>query len=89
MSSTRHNAPESVPTTTSDSEMLMALVKVLSANVPKTQFLPVSAFGDVELGACSAFERDLDGDTGLTSESLQILTCLTPTLESVSAYNAS
>lgn len=80
LSSTIQSAPESVPTTASESVIPTTLVKVLSARAPKTQFLPERAFGAVLLGPSPVLARDLVGDAGLISGSLQTFTCRTPTL---------
>lgn len=83
VSSNRHNAPVSEPTTASLSEIVAIQVKVLSPNAPNKQFLPERAFGAGlgELAPGSAFRRDLGGDPGLCSGSLQTFTCRTPVLQ--------
>ena len=56
--------------------MLATQVKVLFPREPNKQFLPESAFGAGlgEFAADSIFKRDLVGDPGLCSGSLQALT---------------
>lgn len=86
LSSMRHKAPDSVPTTASWSEMLPTQLKVLSPSGPKRQFLPDRAFGAGfgEGPAPSTFKRDLVGETGRGVGSLHTLTWRTPVLRKVS-----
>jgi hypothetical protein len=78
----KHRVPVSVPITASWSEILATQVNVLSPNVPNKQFLPCSAFGAGPgvLACGSTCRRDLVGDPGVVSGSLQTFTWRTPTL---------
>lgn len=82
-SSSKHNAPVSVPNRASKSEMLATQVNVQSPSEPRRQFLPVSALGPglEKLVVPSIVNRGLLGETGRASGSRQALTCRRPTLE--------
>ena len=84
----RHTSPFSVQTIALSFDRLAAQVKVQSTRGPRRQLRPnkvlITGFAGTAGVALSRFNFDLDGERGAVSSMRQTLTCLVPTLYSVS-----